>query len=178
MTVDDEKQAQFLDFVEFCLADFTAEEGEEDGGDAGISRVNLANKRKWPKNRLVDYATLNTHKDECKRIYRVAQEQLLLFKIRSVNKYTTSIPLSRFFDRTDENFIGGYLTSERQFNFTQLGLKKKMCVVMKTLKVLERNKELNWFGLFNSLYPIKTLGDGNCLVKKNFLFNVRKNAKL
>ena len=163
MTVDDDKQAQYLDFVEFCLADYSTED-DEDFNKRHSSEVNLINKRKWPKNRIIDYGILNNFKNQCKPIYSNAQEILLLFKIKNINKFTTSIPFSKFFDRTDENFIS-VSASVRGFNFTQLSLKKKMCVDMKTLRVLERNKELNWYNMFNSLYPIKTLGDGNCLVK-------------
>jgi len=172
MTVDDEKQ-QYLDFVEFCLSDFTDEDSDENTRTESNelktnTQINLINKRKWPKSRIVNFNILNLFKQECKPIYSQMQEYLLLFKIKSINKYTTYIPLSKYFERTDENYIANYTTGKRSFNFTQMSMKKKLCIEMRTLRVFERNKVLNCLGLFNSLYPIKTLGDGNCLVSKYF----------
>jgi hypothetical protein len=173
MTVDDEKQ-QYLDFVEFCLADYTDEDDEEKTRTESSEiktneQINLINKRKWPKSRIVNFNILNIFKQECKPIYSQMQEYLLLFKIQNVNKCTTYLPLSKFFGRTDEYFLHNYAAGVKTFNFTQLGTRKKLCVDMKTLRALERNKIINCLSIFNSLYPIKTLGDGNCLVRKIFM---------
>ena len=124
----------------------------------------MINKRKWPKSRIVDFNILNFHKQEFKPIYSHLREYLLLFEIGKINKYTTFIPLSKFFERSDENYHKSYISGEKMFNFTQMAIKKSLCVDMKTLRVLERNKVLNCLKNTNSLYPIKTLGDGNCLV--------------
>lgn len=162
MTVDnEEKKFQYLDFVEFSLADFNLDDPSDPK-----RQTDIINKRKWPKERIVDHQVLNDYKLKCRETYTSVQEYLLLLKIDRINRFTTYIPVSKLFEPSDENYNISYFRSKRTFKYSLLNSKKKLFVDTHTLRVLEKNKELNWIPMLSSLYPIRTLGDGNCLVIK------------
>lgn len=162
MTVDnDEKKFQYLDFVEFTLADFNIDDPND-----SRRQTDIINKRKWPKERIVNYEVLNDYKLKCRETSTTVQEFLLLLKIDRMNRFTTYIPVCKLFEQSDENYNISTFRNKQTFKYSLLNSKKKLFVDTHTLKVLERNKELNWIPMLNSLYPIRTLGDGNCLVIK------------
>jgi hypothetical protein len=185
MTFDDDiqfrkssKKNVYLDYVEFCLAELDTKSGTEESTSSYKSDFVLKNSLKFSSDRLIDLDLLNYYKEKCQTTYNIFQECLLLFKIESINKYTTYIPLGKLFenalvnneyDRLSSSFYASSSSATTQFskdryNLDLINARKKTLIDMSTLQILTRNKELNWVPIFNSLYPIKTIGDGNCLV--------------
>jgi hypothetical protein len=200
MVIDDgnREQPQHLDLIEFCLAEFDITEQSSDvGGDNNHladerrqqqQRENdlmVVNRRKWPKNRIVDYELLGKCKKTFYTFYNEYMQLLLLFEIDNINKYTSYLELDKLFANCEET----RRYTKSALNYTMLNTRKKLIVDIKTLRTLNRNFELNWLNLANSIYPIKTIGDGNCLVEILWvffwlrvyilkLFNLTKNIKV
>jgi hypothetical protein len=172
------KKSHYIDFVEFCLADVNTKSGTEEPTSSNRSDFLQKNSLKFSSDRSIDLDLLNQYKEKCQTTYNIFQECLLLFKIETINKYTTYIPLSKIFenalvnneyDRLSSSFYASssFATTEfskDRYNLDLINARKKMLIDMNTHQILTRNKELNWVPIFNSLYPIKTIGDGNCLV--------------
>lgn len=160
---DDGKQELYLDLVEFCMAEIDQSKDTDDSTTilASFNSAQTNNKRKWPKNRIVDLDTLDYYKRKYQSLYNIYQESILLMQERNFNNLSSFIPLSKVFEYVALNNNG--------WDFNLLNKKKKALVDTKTLKSLTRHKELNWLQSTNSLYPIKTIGDGNCLVCCTFI---------
>lgn len=90
----------------------------------------------------------NEFKDFIEFSYQYAKEnnELLLFNLNEINKYTASIDFNRI--------------KENRFIF------KKLLVDFVIREVFVNNGIINSFPRLTKLFPIKTLGDGNCLVSK------------
>ena len=188
MTLEDDRQlrksskkSHYIDFVEFCLADVDTKSGTEESKSTYNSDFLLKNSLKFSSERLIDFDLLNNYKEKCQTTYNIFQECLLLFKIDAINKYTTYIPLGKLFenalinneyDRLSSSFYvstsnsasNSNQFSKDRYNLDLINARKKILIDTSTNQILTRNKELNWVPIFNSLYPIKTIGDGNCLV--------------
>lgn len=184
MTADDDykiqqahqQQHQYLDFIEFCLAEYNTDyfdSSQQQGASSPQlynthtqNEVNIRNKRKWSKNKIVDVNILNNYQARLKDIFEIFQEHLLLHKIRDINHFTTNIPLSVLFQNSEMSSSSyfGLSLNRPKLNYSIINMKKKLFIDMKTLKILNKSKQINWSSSLISLYPIKTLGDGNCLV--------------
>ena len=181
MTVDDDLKQQYLDFIEFCLAEYNADyfssndhhyssSSSSSSPNQTITEINNRNKRKWAKNKIVDFNILNSYQVRLKQNFEIFQEHLLLHEIRSINQYTSIIPLGVFFQNSEMH--QSYFTfhsSRSKINYSIILMKKKLFIDMKTLKIFNKSKQINWSSSLISLYPVKTLGDGNCLVYIFFL---------
>lgn len=147
---------QHLDLIDFCLAEFDItdenDENERTSSQQQTKQRDLkaTNMRKWPPNRIVNYEQLGRFKRTCLRFYNQYMEKLLLFQIPDINKYASHLDLDKI------------ITSES--SSMAIAEKKRLIVDVRILKSLEAKEELNWLPGTNSLYPILTIGDGNCLV--------------
>jgi hypothetical protein len=177
MTADDEinsryqqPQQQYLDFIEFCLAEYNADyfsnepSIQQPHNTQTQIEINIRNKRKWAKNKIVDFNILNHYQTRLKDHFEHFQEQLLLHKIKEINQFTSLIPLSVFFQNSEMPSSYFNFQSRNKTNFQIIHMKKKLFIDMKTLKSLNKSKQINWSSSLISVYPVKTLGDGNCLV--------------
>lgn len=170
MTVDDDLKQQYLDFIEFCLAEYNADyftSNDHHTSNQTITtqtEINNRNKRKWAKNKIVDFQILNTYQVRLKNNFEIFQEHLLLHEIRNINQYTSIIPLGVFFQNSEMNQSYFTFQHRTKINYAIILMKKKLFIDMKTLKILNKSKQINWSSSLISLYPVKTLGDGNCLV--------------
>jgi hypothetical protein len=151
---DDENQKKYLDFSDFCLIDIVF---ETDSFGCRLTKNNLSfNEKLMLKNKYsVDFRILEDYKYDFNELYNTIRENLLLLQIEEINKYTSHIPLDQFY----KNMI--YSNEIRK---EKINSKKKLLVDVNTLTKLNQKKELNWISDFNRLYPIWTIGDGNCLV--------------
>lgn len=175
MTIDDNsqlsaQQQQHLDLIEFCIAEFdiTQQENNEARSSKEKNRrdddLKIVNMRKWPQNRIVNYELLGRIKKKFLTFYNDYMERLLLFEVDQINRFTCYLELDKIFENCS--------TSARtSLDSRILANKKKLIVDMKTYRSLTRNHELNWMKNATSLYPIKTIGDGNCLVISPSRFN-------
>lgn len=200
-------EPQHLDLIEFCLAEFDISEQETGvqttstvwwpGSQSKQKQQQMkeneliaVNRRKWPPNRIVNYELLARFKKTFLRFYNDYNRHMLLFEIDEVNKFTSYLELDRIFvhctsgvmTNTANTAAGRGTTCE----MAMLAAKRKLIVDTRTLNTLQRKLELNWFRVANSLYPIKTIGDGNCLVFVVSLLNIlyfhsfdtQKNTKI
>lgn len=157
-------EPQHLDIIEFSLAEFDitdqSDRYKQDAKSHEQRQRDLmtVNMRKWPRNRIVNYEFLERFKKTSFRFYNQYMEMLLLYKIGIVNKFTAHLELDKIFANCNSGSRGSL---DPQLLVT----KKRLIVDVKILNTLQRKLELNWFRFANSLYPIKTIGDGNCLVK-------------
>lgn len=191
MRVDekDRNEPQHLDLIEFGLAEFDLAEAaaaaesplsatvwSPGGGEKNTKRreenLKEVNMRKWAPNRIVDYDMLKRFKRSFLTFYNEYMQMLLLFEIDKINKYTSYLELDKIFANCNTSSSSGngaaVATSKSQprqsLDSKILNMKKRLIVDVRTLNTLSRKCELNWLKAVNSLYPIKTIGDGNCLV--------------
>lgn len=161
---------QHLDLIDFCLAEFDITNENNDEKDESSSKksttkkqqqqrdeLKAVNMRKWPPNRAVDYEQLGRFKRVGLRFYNDFMERLLLFQIVAINKFSVRIDLERVFKTINR---GADVVASPA---SVIGVKKRLIVDTRILKSLEKQSELNWFPAANALYPIMTIGDGNCL---------------
>jgi len=97
---------------------------------------------------FIKYTKTFLNSIEYSSFLKEAELNLLLFNINKVNKYTSVLPFNKFIEPSIEN----------------IAVKKSLCVDMKLLDLYEENNVINNFPMINSMYPIQTLADGNCLV--------------
>ena len=114
MTIDDNQaiQQQHLDLIEFCIAEFdiTQQEHEaqliqrekskekEKEKNRRDDDLKVANMRKWPRNRIVNYELLRRIKKKFLTFYNEYMEKLLLFQIDQINKFTCYLELDKIFE--------------------------------------------------------------------------------
>lgn len=171
MTVDSENRRSpaketYLDLIEFGLAELDDDENSQ--APPPPAAVSVINRRKWTNNRRVDYELLEKHKKNFLSYYSKFMESIVTLDIQQFTKYTSFIELNRVLDNCSETTTmssrSSYGNSSVQLNFSLLNQIKKSIIEVDTFKILNEQKELNWLKLANTLYPVKTIGDGNCLV--------------
>lgn len=156
----------YLDFVEFCRAEF-----EESllASDQPLSKQQRGNsndrlmryREKIADSRIVDFDVLTKYQIQSQTDFSEIQELLLyLDQIERLNKHTSFLPLNKLFK---------HVGTPGSYHFELLNTKKKLIVDTSVYKVLKKNRQINWSSTLNKLYPIKTIGDGNCLVSSLLL---------
>jgi hypothetical protein len=152
---DDGNQKKYLDFIDFCLIDIHFKTNHFGISNIIRNKSSLVDQYAVKMKCSIDFDILADYKFQLNALYSTIQEHLLLFKIDEINKYTSYIAL---------NQISSNSSSLDEIKYEQINLKKKLLVDVNALTTLEENKQLNWVSYFNSMYPIMTIGDGNCLV--------------
>jgi len=153
---DDDNQNKYLDFIDFCLINIDFQTNHFGYRNRNIKNKSSLIEQYTLKNKFsIDFDILADYKFQLNASYNEIQENLLLFEIDKINKYTSYIPLDEVFRN---------LSFLDRIKYEQIDIKKKMLVDVNALKILHNNRVLNWISYFNCLYPIMTIGDGNCLV--------------
>ena len=167
-TLNQNRKKTYLDYIEFILAEVTNTSIIHTADTADISdqeSIHNRNIRKWTDKKIVDTGVLTHYHKIIDDIFHIDQESILLSKIDNINKFTLYLPLQAIFAQNESaSSITSFISNVS--SLTQLGMvhEKKKCIVdMKTLRALNKDKQINWSPTVNSLYPIITLADGNCL---------------
>jgi hypothetical protein len=100
-----------------------------------------------------DEKTLRSAQDLYDRVYHFIHEAVVRMQSEKVNTFTAFIELPRVFNNL-----------ALDTDLSLLHLKKKMIVDARILKSLNAELVINWLKNATALYPIQTIGDGNCLV--------------
>lgn len=177
LTSNNSSGEQHLDLIDFCQAEFDiTNENNDEKDDSSPSKksttkkqrdeLKAVNMRKWPPNRAVDYEQLERFKRCGLRFYNDFMERLLLFQIVAINKFSVRIDLEKVFKTINR---GADVVASPT---SVIGIKKRLIVDTRILRSLEKQSELNWLPAANALYPIMTIGDGNCLVNYFILFSI------
>ena len=147
----------FLDLVEFCMAECDDLESYDTSKSSASPKHYSSYKERLALTREVDLDLLKTHQQKFNEKFSQLQEEILLLndnysKISKLNSYSSFIPLNKLVDE------------KQPIDFELLLAKKKLLVDMSTCMSMNKKKELNWASNLCRLYPLKTIGDGNCLV--------------
>jgi hypothetical protein len=95
---------------------------------------------------------ISYYQDKYDLLLNTVAEKLLLSDIDQINLYTTCIQLDKL------NDLGKHRNLTKQL-FIHLGIYRQLISA----------NIINWNQCLSSLYPIKTSGDGNCLVSQSKL---------
>lgn len=103
---------------------------------------------------VLDEKAFEKNKQVYDEAYRILQEDLITMNIEKINNYTSFIDLSRIFYQVSMPEDVGILKNKRRYIVDEY--------IMKTF---QQQRIINWIKCTNWLYPISTIGDGNCLVR-------------
>ena len=160
-------RARCMDFVEFCLT----ERDQQESSSSSSSKYNnnndyenvgsdqqryntrsTASKQQQHKHALAIRKLFNAQKTLCDTTYATFQELVLLHQIGDIHRFSSFVSLAKMY------------ASPLATSNIGLYAKQRHIIDLTTLRTLVKSRELNWVDTFSPLYPIKTIGDGNCLV--------------
>jgi hypothetical protein len=158
---------RYLNLVEFLTseADFLNQEfylSKSKNSEESNESVILNNlKKKYGNNRTIDANTFEKWKRKYHDLHYRIQEYLLSNEIDKMNFFTSFVDLTKISNSIE-------YSNSTTTAYKQLLNKKKLILDTDILKSLFENKEINRIESTIALYPIQTVGDGNCLVKTYF----------
>jgi hypothetical protein len=150
---------RYLNFNDFCQVEVDIEDENNNNNNKENNKSNYTLKtkkqlqHKWP-NKVFDYEKLNYYHSKVFETFTLLQEHLIFGRVDEINIFTCTIPLNKVFYKSNNNENVDYLLINR---------KKNLFVDNDIFNRLKNKQQLNWSSTLATLYPIKTIGDGNCL---------------
>jgi hypothetical protein len=148
--------SKYFDMIDFFTIDqqlvtkaLAASASSANATTVGVSPADL----RFIQSYFVDEHTFTAFKETYDRMHHQIQEILITMHIDRLNHFTSYIELPRLFDQLD-----------LEVDLGLLNVKKRAIVDMHALRSLSRERVINWLKCVTSLYPMQTIGDGNCLV--------------
>ena len=164
MVIDDDSkvnQSNYLNFIQFSYAEL---ENDYKNSSNFIKRC-------WPSNKVVDLNLLLNLKVNTNEQFEKYRKHLALFKIDNMNFFTSYLPISEIYKNLQTVNGNPNVDHHNKINYSLLQLKRNLIIDLNTLYALVERKIINWSSTLVSLYPIQTIGDGNCLVNINLKLN-------